>query len=181
MNQLDQTLTFLKEITDANAVPGQERQAREVMKKYIGDSADEIYQDNIGSLIAKKVGEEDGPKILIAGHMDEVGFMVRQIDDNGYIKFVTLGGWWGQVMLAQQVTITTNSGKTYHGVIGSIPPHILSAEARQKPMDIKDMYIDLGVDSKEEVEALGIRPGDMITPYIEFRTMANEKYLLVKA
>ena len=146
MNQLDQTLTFLKEITDANAVPGQERQAREVMKKYIGDSADEIYQDNIGSLIAKKVGEEDGPKILIAGHMDEVGFMVRQIDDNGYIKFVTLGGWWGQVMLAQQVTITTNSGKTYHGVIGSIPPHILSAEARQKPMDIKDMYIDLGVD-----------------------------------
>ena len=113
--------------------------------------------------------------------MDEVGFMVRQIDDNGYIKFVTLGGWWGQVMLAQQVTITTHSGKTYHGVIGSIPPHILTPEARQKPMDIKDMYIDLGVDSKEEVEALGIRPGDMITPYIEFRTMANEKYLLAKA
>ena len=181
MSQLDQTLTFLKELTDANAVPGQERQAREVMKKYIGDSADEIYQDNIGSLIAKKVGEEDGPKVVIAGHMDEVGFMVRQIDDNGYIKFVTLGGWWGQVMLAQQVTITTHSGKTYHGVIGSIPPHILTPEARQKPMDIKDMYIDLGVDSKEEVEALGIRPGDMITPYIEFRTMANEKYLLAKA
>ena len=63
MSQLDQTLTFLKELTDANAVPGQERQAREVMKKYIGDSADEIYQDNIGSLIAKKVGEEDGPKV----------------------------------------------------------------------------------------------------------------------
>lgn len=58
MSQLDQTLTFLKELTDANAVPGQERQAREVMKKYIGDSADEIYQDNIGSLIAKKLGKK---------------------------------------------------------------------------------------------------------------------------
>ncbi|MFR9295849.1 MAG: peptidase M28, partial [Turicibacter sanguinis] len=79
MTKLDQTLTFLKEITDANAVPGQERQAREVMKKYIGDSADKIYQDNIGSLIAEKVGEKDGPKILIAGHMDEVGFMVQRI------------------------------------------------------------------------------------------------------
>ena len=181
MTKLDQTLTFLKEITDANAVPGQERQAREVMKKYIGDSADKIYQDNIGSLIAEKVGEKDGPKILIAGHMDEVGFMVQRIDDNGFIKFVTLGGWWGQVMLAQQVTITTNSGKTYHGVIGSTPPHILTPEARQKPVDIKEMYIDLGVESKEEVEKLGIRPGDMITPYIEFRTMANDKYLLAKA
>lgn len=181
MAKLDSTLEFLKELTDANAVPGQERQAREVMKKYISDYADEVYQDNLGSLIAKKVGEAEGPNILIAGHLDEVGFMVRQIDDNGYVKFVTLGGWWGQVMLAQQVTITTHTGQTYHGVIGSIPPHILSPEARQKPMDIKDMYIDLGVASKEEVQALGIRPGDMITPYIEFREMANPKYLLAKA
>ena len=107
--------------------------------------------------------------------------MVLKIDDNGYIKFVTLGGWCGQVLLAQQVTITTSSGKTYHGVIGSTPPHILTPEARQKPMDIKDMYIDLGVDSKEEVESLGIRPGDMITTYIEYCKMVNEKYLLAKA
>ncbi|HAX72711.1 MAG TPA: peptidase M28 [Firmicutes bacterium] len=181
MSTLDSTLTFLKELTDANAVPGQEREARLVMKKYIEDSADKVYQDNIGSLIAEKVGVEGGPKVVVAGHMDEVGFMVKLIEDKGFVRFQTLGGWWSQVMLAQQVTITTSTGKTYHGVIGSTPPHILSPEARNKVVDIKEMYIDLGVESKEEVEKLGIKPGDMITPYIEFRQMANEKYLLAKA
>ncbi|MGL4336562.1 MAG: M42 family metallopeptidase [Turicibacter sp.] len=181
MTKLDQTLTFLKELTDANAVPGQEKEARLVMKKYVEDSADKVYQDHIGSLIAEKVGLEGGPKVIIAGHMDEVGFMVKFIEDKGFIRFQTLGGWWSQVMLAQQVTVTTSTGKTYHGVIGSTPPHILSPEARSKVVDIKEMYIDLGVESKEEVEKLGIRPGDMITPYIEFKQMANEKFLLAKA
>ena len=178
---MDQTLQFLKELTDLNAVPGQEREAREFMRDYMKDVADEVSQDNLGSIIAKKVGNEAGPKILIAGHMDEVGFMVHYIDDNGFIKFATLGGWWNQVMLAQQVTITTKSGKTYHGVIGSTPPHALTPEERQKPVDIKAMYIDLGVESKEEAQGLGIRPGDMITPYIEFKPMANEKFLVAKA
>ena len=178
---MDKTLQFLKEITDVNAVPGQEKAAREFMRNHMSAVADEVSQDNIGSIIGKKVGQEDGPRVLIAGHMDEVGFMVHYIEEKGFIKFAPLGGWWNQVMLAQQVTITTKSGKTYHGVIGSTPPHALTPEQRQKPVDIKDMYIDLGVESKEEAEGLGIRPGDMITPYIEFRPMANEKFLVAKA
>ncbi|ERJ13508.1 M42 family metallopeptidase [Haloplasma contractile] len=181
MANYDETLTMLKELTDANAVPGNERQAKEVMKKYISPLADEVTYDHLGSIIAKKVGDENGPKIMIAGHLDEVGFMVTKITDKGFIKFQTLGGWWSQVMLAQQVTITTRKGEEIHGVIGSKPPHILSAEERKKPVDIKNMFIDIGIDSKEEVEKIGIRPGDMITPYIEFRTMANDKYLLAKA
>ncbi len=181
MTNLDATLTFLKDLTDANGVPGQEREVRQVMRKYSEGYADREFQDNIGSIVFEKVGNAEGPKVVIAGHMDEVGFMVRYIDDNGYIRFQTLGGWWSQVMLAQQVTVTASTGKTYHGVIGSTPPHVLPAEARNKPVDIKEMYIDLGVASKQEVEALGIKPGDMITPYIEFRQLANEKYLLAKA
>ncbi len=181
MTQLDPTLQMLKELTDANGIPGNERAPREVMKKHIAPFADEIETDHLGSLIAKKVGDENGPKIVVAGHLDEVGFMVTKIDDRGFISFQTVGGWWGQVMLAQRVTITTRKGEEIVGVIGSKPPHILPAEVRNKPVDMKDMFIDIGATSKEEVLSWGVLPGDMVTPYFEFNVMKNEKHLLAKA
>ena len=123
MAKLDDTLVMLKELTDAHGIPAHEQQPREVMKKYISPYADEVTTDNLGSLIAKKVGQEDGPKIMIAGHLDEIGFMVTSIDDNGFLRFQTVGGWWEQVMLAQRVNVVTRNG-IVPGVIGSKPPHI---------------------------------------------------------
>lgn len=181
LTKLDDTLTMLKELTDAKAIPGNEREARDVMADYIKPYADELTQDGIGSLVAKKVGQENGPKVMITGHLDEVGFMVTKIDKKGFLSFQTVGGWWSQVMLAQRVTIVTRDGQTVTGVIGSKPPHILSPEARKKPVDIKDMFIDVGATSKEEVLGWGILPGDMIVPYFEFTVMNNEKHLLAKA
>jgi putative aminopeptidase FrvX len=151
------------------------------MRKYIEPFADRMDIDNLGSLIAEKVGDADGPKIMVAGHLDEVGFMITQIDDKGFLKFQTVGGWWSQVMLAQRVTIVTRKGESITGVIGSKPPHILSPEARNKPVDIKDMFIDIGASSKEEAMEWGVLPGDMVTPYFEFSVMNNEKMLLAKA
>src|SRR3954471_1994357 len=144
MAKLDETLLMLKDLTDAKGVPGNEREVREVMKKYIEPFADELTTDGLGSLIAKKAGKEGGPKIMVAGHLDEIGFMVTQIDDKGFLKFQTVGGWWGQVMLAQRVTVTTRKGDEIIGVIGSKPPHIIPAEARKKVVEIKDMFIDIG-------------------------------------
>lgn len=181
MTQLDPTLQMFKDLTDANGVAGNERAPREVMKKYIAPYADTVETDNLGSVIAKKIGDENGPKIVVAGHLDEVGFMVTQIDDKGFIKFQTVGGWWSQVMLAQRVTITTRKGDEVIGVIGSKPPHILPADVRNKVVDIKDMFIDIGAASKDEVLEWGVRPGDMVTPYFEFNVMKNDKYLLAKA
>ena len=180
MSKLDDTLLMLKELTDAKGIAGNEREPREVMKKYIAPFSDEVTSDNLGSLIAKKVGDVNGPQIVVTGHLDEVGFMVTQIDKKGFIKFQTVGGWWNQVMLAQRVTIVTGKGDIT-GIIGSKPPHILSPEARKKPYEIKDMFIDIGATSKEEAEGWGIRPGDMIVPYFEFTVMNNEKMLLAKA
>ncbi|MCL6615996.1 MAG: M42 family metallopeptidase, partial [Anoxybacillus ayderensis] len=180
MKKLDETLTMLKALTDAKGVPGNEREVREVMKSYIAPYADEVTTDRLGSLIAKKVGKENGPKVMIAGHLDEVGFMVTQIDEKGFIRFQTLGGWWGQVMLAQRVTIITKKGEIT-GVIGSKPPHILPPEARKKPVEIKDMFIDIGASSRDEAMEWGVRPGDSIVPYFEFTVMNNEKMLLAKA
>lgn len=180
MVQLDETLTMLKDLTDAKGIPGNEREVREVMKKYITPLADEVTTDGLGSLIAKKVGKEGGPKIMVAGHLDEVGFMVTQIDDKGFLRFQPVGGWWGQVMLAQRVTIVTRKGDVT-GIIGSKPPHVLSPEARKKPVEIKEMFIDIGASSRDEAQEWGIRPGDMIVPYFEFTVMNNEKMLLAKA
>ncbi|MEI4769320.1 M42 family metallopeptidase [Psychrobacillus sp. FJAT-51614] len=181
MAQLDETLTMLKELTDAKAIPGNEREAREVMEKYIAPHADKIEYDNLGSLIAEKVGDANGPKIIVAGHLDEVGFMISKIDDKGFLSFQTVGGWWSQVMLAQRVTIVTRKGDTITGVIGSKPPHILTPDARKKAVDVKDMFIDIGASSKEEAMEWGVLPGDMVVPHFEFTVMNNEKLLLAKA
>lgn len=180
MAQLDETLLMLKELTDANGVPGNEREPRQVMRKYIEPFADEVTTDHLGSLIARKKGDEDGPKIMVAGHLDEIGFMVTSIDDNGFLRFQTVGGWWEQVMLAQRVTVMTRKGNV-PGVIGSKPPHILTQEARKKPVDKKDMFIDIGASSKKEAEEFGVRPGDSIVPVCDFTVMKNEKVLMAKA
>lgn len=180
MAKLDETLTMLKDLTDAKGIPGNEKEARDVMKKYIQPFADEITTDGLGSLIAKKVGNENGPKIMVAGHLDEVGFMVTKIDDKGFLRFQTVGGWWSQVMLAQRVTVVTNKGDIT-GVIGSKPPHVLSPEVRKKPYEIKDMFIDIGATSREEAMEWGVLPGDMVVPYFEFTVMNNEKLMLAKA
>ncbi|MGD6991698.1 M42 family metallopeptidase [Sutcliffiella horikoshii] len=180
MTKLDETLKMLKDLTDAKGIPGNEKEPRDVMKKYITPFADEVFTDGLGSLIAKKVGKADGPKVMVAGHLDEVGFMITHIDDRGFLRFQTVGGWWSQVMLAQRVTIVTSKGDVT-GVIGSKPPHILPPEARKKPVDIKDMFIDIGASSREEAQEWGVRPGDQVVPYFEFTVMNNEKMLLAKA
>ena len=180
MTKMDETLTMLKALTDAKGIPGHEKEVREVMESYIKPYSDKVFTDNLGSLIAKKVGDENGPKIMVAGHLDEVGFIVTRIDKNGFIYFQTVGGWWSQVMLAQRVTIMTKKGDVT-GVIGSKPPHILSADARKKPVEIKDMFIDIGAASKEEAIEFGVQPGDSIVPYFEFTPLKNKKMLLAKA
>jgi putative aminopeptidase FrvX len=178
--QLDETLTMLKDLTDAKGIPGNEREPRDVMKRYIEQYSDEVTTDGLGSLIAKKVGDVNGPKVMVAGHLDEVGFMITQIDDKGFLRFQTVGGWWSQVMLAQRVTIVTRKGDVI-GIIGSKPPHILPPEARKKPVEIKDMFIDIGASSREEAMEFGVRPGDQVVPYFEFTVMNNDKMLLAKA
>lgn len=171
---------MFKELTEANGISGNEREAREVMKKHIEPYATEVFTDHLGSLIAKKVGDENGPKVMVAGHLDEIGLMVTRIDDQGFLSFQTIGGWWNQVMLAQRVTVATKEGNIV-GIIGSKPPHIMPVEARKKPYEIKDMFIDIGATSKEEAESFGVRPGDSVIPYFEFQPMKNDKLLLAKA
>lgn len=177
--RLDETLQMLKDLTDAPGVPGFEREVRLVMERYLEPLA-EVSRDRLGSVIGRKQGTADGPRIMIAGHLDEVGFMVSLITEEGYLRFQPLGGWWDQVLLSQRVVIKTRKGDVI-GVIGSKPPHVLSPEERKKVVEKKDMFIDIGAESKEDAMAMGVRMGDPIIPVSEFTVMNNEKYLLAKA
>ena len=180
---MDEKLQMMKELTEAPGVPGQEWQVREVMERYLAPHG-EVITDNLGSVVASKSGSgvspDSAPRVLIAGHLDEVGFLVTLITDEGFLKFQTLGGWWEQVMLAQRVTVLTRKGPLT-GVFGSKPPHILPAEERKKMVEKNDMFIDIGVGSKEEAVAAGVRPGDPVVPVCPFTVLANEKMLLAKA
>jgi putative aminopeptidase FrvX len=180
LTQADLTLQMFKELTEAPGAPGNEHAVRQIMTRYIEPYADEITADHLGSLIAMKKGTGEGPKIMVAGHLDEIGLMITQITDDGFLRFQTLGGWWSQVMLAQRVSIITRKGEIV-GVIGSKPPHILPPEARKKPAEIKEMFIDIGASSREEAEEFGVRPGDTVVPICPFTVMNNPKLLMAKA
>ena len=140
-----ETLQLFKTLTELPGAPGNEHAMRKFMRSELEKYSDEIVQDHLGGIFGLKKGDDQGPRIMVAGHMDEVGFMVTQITENGMIRFQPLGGWWSQVLLAQRVEIITDKGPVI-GVIGSIPPHLLSDEVRNKPMDIKNILIDIGAD-----------------------------------
>ncbi len=176
MNQ--DTLDLFKTLTELPAVAGNEYLVRNFMEQELTKYADTVIQDNLGGIFGVKKG--NGPKVMVAGHMDEVGFMVTQITENGMIRFQPLGGWWNQVLLAQRVHVMTSEGPII-GVIGSIPPHNLTPEQRKKPMEIKNMLIDIGADNKEDAEKMGVRPGDSIVPVCPFTPMKNNKKILAKA
>ncbi len=176
---MDQRLELMKALTDAPGVPGNEGAVRQVMQQAL-EPLGTLVRDNLGSILARKDGAADGPRVLIAGHLDEVGFMVTRITDEGFIKFQPLGGWWEMVMLSQRVQVETRSG-SIPGVIGSKPPHLLSAEARKKMVEKKDMFVDIGASSAAEAREWGVRPGDPIVPYCEFTPMRNPKLMMAKA
>ncbi|MCI1591944.1 M42 family metallopeptidase [Heyndrickxia oleronia] len=175
-----ETLQLFKTLTELPGAPGNEHAVRAFMRTELEKYADEVIQDRLGGIFGIKRGKEEGPTIMVAGHMDEVGFMVTSITDNGMLRFQTLGGWWSQVLLAQRVEIITDNGPVI-GVIGSIPPHLLDDSKRNKPMDIKNMLIDIGADNREDAIRIGIKPGQQIVPICPFTPMANEKKILAKA
>jgi putative aminopeptidase FrvX len=175
-----ETLQLFQTLTELPGAPGNEHAVRHFMRKELEKYADEVVQDRLGSIFGVKRGDENGPTVMVAGHMDEVGFMVTAITDNGMIRFQPLGGWWNQVLLAQRVQIITDRGPVI-GVVSSVPPHLLNEEQRNKPMEIKNMLIDVGADDREDAKQMGIKPGQQIVPICPFTPMANPKKILAKA
>ena len=176
---MTKTIKLLKTLTEAHGIPGYEAPVRAVVREILGDLG-ELSQDKLGSVICKKTGESGAPRVMLAGHMDEIGLMVKHITKEGFIKFLPLGGWFSQVLLGQRVVIKTREGDVV-GIIGAKPPHLLPPDERKKVVDLKDMFIDIGVSSKEEVNEAGVRQGDPVIPRADFVELAGGKTYMSKA
>ena len=174
---MDTTEELLKILTETDGVPGYEDEIRSVLRTYM-EPLGTVTKDKLGSLICHQPG--DGPKVMFAGHMDEIGFMVTHISKDGFLRFVQLGGWWDQVLLGHRVVIKTHKGDVT-GVIGAKPPHIVDLEERKKVVKKNQMYIDIGASSQKDVEEAGVRLGDPVVPQASFEVMAGGKSLLAKA
>jgi len=169
-------IKLLSEICKAPGAPGYESLIRNLIHKKVEQSVDEIDIDNIGNLIAIKKGKSSKKRVVIAAHMDEIGFMVKHIDDNGFIKFQNLGGFDPKTHTAQRVIV--HGKKDLIGVMASKPIHIMSADERNKMPKSTDYFVDLGLPV-EEVKKL-VEIGNPITrerALIEMGDCVNAKSL----
>lgn len=150
---------LLRQLCQANAIASHEGQVRRVLRECGAPFCDHISTDGLGSLIFTQEGE--GPVVMVAAHMDEVGFMVRAISDLGHLTVMPIGSVRVFSRLMQEVVVTTEDGSAYFG--------ILNGEYDKEAGEVKNLYVDLGQDSREQVEALGVQAGDMITFASSFR------------
>jgi endoglucanase len=168
-NEMKLNINQLEAWTNAFGPSGFELEVAKLIKNYVSQYADEVSQDKSGSVIFKK--GDHGPKIMLAGHMDEIGFIITGINKQGYLTFNQLGGWWDQTLLSQRVIIRVRDGTKITGIIVAKPPHIIDPEERKKVVKKEKMFIDVGCKSKEEVEALDIKIGDPAVPDSQFELM----------
>ncbi len=174
-------IKLLQTLTDAFGVSGYEEDIVNILKKNFGDRVT-IIRDRIGSIIAEKVGTSKKPKIMFSAHMDEIGFMVKDITKEGFIKFIPIGGWWIGNLPGLRVKIKTKKDEYIPGVIGLKPIHDVPPEERKKIPEVENMYIDVGTTTKFDIkEKLGIRPGDPIVPDANFTQLANTDLYMAKA
>jgi len=164
-------MQLLKELCEAHGIPGREEAVRELVVHELEPVSDEIQVDNLGNVIALKKGSGRGPKVMIAAHMDEIGFLVSYVDEkNGFLRMDPVGGFDPRVLMAQRVVVHTDAGDLA-GMIGSKPVHILSEEERKKPLEIRDLFIDLGLPSSEVKKR--VRVGDFVTLQQDFMHVGN--------
>jgi len=176
----DEALEFFAGVCEEIGPSGFEHEVLRAFKNRYAAHASRVLQDNLGSLVFEHRGSREGPRVLLAGHVDEVGFIVAGVTSEGYIAFNPIGGWFDQALLAQRVLIKGGKGKV-PGVIVAKPPHLLTPEERQKVVTMDKMYIDVGATSKDEVEKLGVRIGDPIAPWSPFTKSATGKTIMGKA
>lgn len=152
-------VALLKQICETPGVPGHEQKVRELITKELTGVVDSITVDNMGNLVALKKGKSSDKKVMAAAHMDEIGFIVSHIDDNGFLRFHPLGGFDPKTLTAQRVVV--HGKKDVIGVMGTKSIHLMSAEERGKNLQLSDYFIDLGM-KKEEVVKL-IEVGNVVT------------------
>jgi len=165
---------ILKDLTAAVGISGYETQAAEVASKHLSEYSDEVRIDKIGNVVATKRGEQNGERderrrILLAAHLDEIGLMVTKVEDGGFLRITAIGGVDSSILPGQEVTVLGR--RALRGVIGAKPPHIQDPGEAAKPVNMDDLYIDVGLP-KETVEDV-VEVGTLVRIESEFLELSN--------
>lgn len=172
-------MKHIEVLTNMLGVAGHERRIKTYMKNELTPTSDIIVEDRIGSVFGVQKGKKD-TKVAIVGHMDEVGFMITKIEENGLLRFQPLGGIWSQTLMGTPVVLFSEQDEI-HGVITSIAPHLLSADRRNKVIEVGDLWIDVGASSREDAISFGIESGMVATYYAPSFYSKDKKRYFAKA
>ncbi len=170
-----------KELLEIPGAPSYESHVKKYLKDVLEPFAEEIVEDRLGSIFAGINTRSKGPRVVIAGHMDEVGAMVTGITKEGLVKMKALGGMKGDVFLSQHMVIYTDDLEEIPGVTASKPPHLTRGKKEEKPLTFDELRLDIGAESKEHAEELGVKLGQQIIPKNNFTVTADGKKFISKA
>ena len=162
-------MDLLERLCRAHGVSGFENNVVEIMKAELKKTCEDVHVDNFGNIIGRRGNGQK--KIMLAAHMDEVGFIVKHITKEGFINFVKVGGIDDRILLGQRVTVKSKKGDAV-GVIGSKPPHLQKKEESKSVIKHDQMFIDIGAASKKEAEKL-VEVGDVITFESAYGTLSK--------
>src|SRR5438552_1688447 len=166
----DPSFTFLKSLLQTPSPSGFERQIQEVVRSWAKPLAHEVRTDRHGNVLAA-LNPEGWPRIMLAGHCDQIALMVQHIDENGFLYVQPMGGWDMQILLGQNLTVWTSTGPVV-GVVSRRAPHLLTNEERNKVPLFTDIWVDIGAKDRKEAEEL-VTPGDPATFALGSREMRN--------
>jgi endoglucanase len=166
----DESLAFLKNILQTPSPSGFERPVQEIVRTWANSYTDHVRTDRHGNVIAA-INPEGQPRIMLAGHCDQIGLMVEHVDDNGFLYIQPIGGWDMQILLGQKLTVWAREGPVA-ALVARKAPHLLTNEERNKVPQFMDVWVDIGAKDKKDAEAL-VRPGDPVTVDLGFRELRN--------
>ncbi|WP_100011255.1 M42 family metallopeptidase [Lentibacillus sediminis] len=170
---------LLKQLTELNGPCGFEQNVTYFIENYVRDKVDQTRVDGIGNVIARKTGSKPGPVTLLTAHMDEVGFIVKKIEENGLLRFEKLGGHDDRILLAQQVKVLGDD-REIDGVIGTLSAHYVKFDDPKKVRGHKELYIDIGASSQQEVLDLGVDIGTPVTWATEAKRIGTEDNPMIR-
>ena len=173
--QLDRTGRLLEALSEAPGPSAFEEVVRALVVDEFEDLGQEVTFDGLGSVLASDPRAPGGPRIMVTAHMDEVGLMVQHITADGFIRVKELGGILDQALVDKRWTILGRNGPVT-AISGLWTTHVLDAAQRSRVWPVDEIFLDVGATSREQVEAMGIRPGDGIAPESEFLVLPNNRY-----
>ena len=163
---------FLERILETPSPSGYESQLQQIIRVHAADFADDVTTDVHGNVIALR--NPGAPlRVMLAGHCDQIGLVVRYIDSDGFLYVLSLGGWDPQMLIGQRMMVWTAEGPVF-GIIGRKPIHLLTDEERKQVPKLKDLWLDIGAKDKEEAEEM-VRIGDPVTVELAYREMPNHR------